>query len=422
MTSVAAGVERAALQRQTLRSLRIMQVPGQAAVAGVVAVVALLASELLGSDRLAGMGSAAFTLGAAVTSVPLAAFMRHRGRRPGLSRAFAVGAVGAMVAGISGQLGWFPVFVVGMVLFGSGQAGTLQSRYAAADLAEADQRARAIAAVVWVGTLGAVFGPLLTPLEKAAAEAVGLERLVGPFVFAAGFFALAGLVAWRRLRPDPLEAAGGLDPQAEQAHPLHQVRSAYRAIGTSRAAQLGLAAMVVSQAAMVGVMTMTPPHMKDHGHADLSAYVIALHIVGMYGFAPVVGRLADRLGRVPAIALGAGILGAGTITAVLAGYVPAFVFVGLLLLGIGWCVALIAGSALLTESVAPEARVEVQGAADLTMSLCGGLAAFSSGFVKQAWGYHLLADAATFAAALLLIAAWWLRASVPPGRPSYPPA
>jgi MFS family permease len=180
--------------------------------------------------------------------------------------------------------------------------------------------------------------------------------------------------------------------------------------------------MVVSQAAMVAVMTMTPPHMKDHGHADLSAYVIALHIVGMYGFAPVVGRLADRLGRVRAIALGAGILGAGTVTAVLAGYVPVFVFVGLLLLGIGWCVALIAGSALLTESVAPEARVEVQGAADLAMSFCGGIAAFSSGFVKQAWGYHLLADAATLGAALLVIAAWWLRASMPPGRRTYPPA
>ncbi|CAN5480781.1 hypothetical protein BH24ACT5_BH24ACT5_24160 [soil metagenome] len=52
------AVERAALQRRTLVSLRLSQVPGQAAVAGMVAVVSLLASDLLGSDRLAGMGSA----------------------------------------------------------------------------------------------------------------------------------------------------------------------------------------------------------------------------------------------------------------------------------------------------------------------------------------------------------------------------
>ena len=57
------GVDRQALQQRTLRSLRFAQVPGQAAVAGMVAVVSLLASDLLGSDRLAGMGSASFTVG-----------------------------------------------------------------------------------------------------------------------------------------------------------------------------------------------------------------------------------------------------------------------------------------------------------------------------------------------------------------------
>ena len=86
------GVDREALQRRTLRSLRFAQVPGQAAVAGMVAVVSLLASDLLGSDRLAGMGSASFTIGAAFTAIPLAAFMRRRGRRIGLGRALLIGA------------------------------------------------------------------------------------------------------------------------------------------------------------------------------------------------------------------------------------------------------------------------------------------------------------------------------------------
>ena len=69
-------------------------------------------------------------------------------------------------------------------------------------------------------------------------------------------------------------------------------------IAASPGARLGLVAMAASQAAMVGVMTMTPPHMKDHGQADLSAFVIALHIVGMYGLSPFVGRLVDRAGAV----------------------------------------------------------------------------------------------------------------------------
>ena len=80
--------------------------------------------------------------------------------------------------------------------------------------------------------------------------------------------------------------------------------------------------------------------------------------------------------------------------------------VGLFLLGLGWNIGLIAWSSILTSAVPEAVRVEVQGTADLTMSFCGGLAAFSSGFVKAAWGFHLLADAASLAAGLLLVAAY----------------
>ena len=95
------------------------------------------------------------------------------------------------------------------------------------------------------------------------------------------------------------------------------------------------------------MMTMTPPHMKDHGHGDLSAYVIAVHILGMFGLAPFVGRFVDRVGAVKGVQFGAIVLGAGTVTAVIAGYVPAMIFVGLFLLGLGWNLGLIAGTTLL---------------------------------------------------------------------------
>ena len=405
------GVDREALQRRTLRSLRIAQVPGQAAVAGMVAVVSLLAGDLLGSDRLAGMGSASFTIGAAFTAIPLAAFMRRRGRRVGLTRALLIGAIGSSIAAAGGQLRWFPLFVVGMLAFGAGQAATLQQRYVAADLAEPDQQGRSIAAIVWVGTLGAALGPLLTPFEKAAANRIGLDALVGPFVFAAVFFLVAATVVWIRLRPDPLEVIGGIDPHAERTRLLRVVRSSASVIWASPGARLGIAAMAASQAAMVGVMTMTPPHMKDHGHADLSAFVIAVHIVGMYGLAPVVGRFVDRTGPVRAIQVGAVILGAGTITTVLAGYVPLLMFVGLFFLGLGWNFGLIGGTTILTASVPERSRVEVQGTGDLTLSLCGAAAALSSGFVKDSFGFHLLANGATVLAAALLVLAWYTAAT-----------
>lgn len=410
MTASPPDLER--LQRRTITSLRLMQVPGQAAVSGVVAVVALLASDLVGSDGLAGVGNASATFGAALTAVPLAAMMRRHGRRPALVSAFALGSLGAAVAALGGEIESLSIFIIGMLMFGSGQAGALQSRYTAADLAPVERKATAISSVVWVGTLGAVFGPLLTPWEKDLAEMVGLSSLVGPFVAASVFFAVAALVAWTRLRPDPLVISGGIHALGTSIPLRRQIRESITAIRESNLARVGVVAMVISQATMVAVMTMTPPHMKDHGHADLSAPVVALHIVGMYGFSPWIGRFTDRVGRLRAIEIGAVVLGAGIVSTVISGYVPALMFVGLLLLGVGWSIGLIAGTTLVSESVRAEAKVEVQGTADLAMSFFGGAAAFASGFVKQTFGFHLLADSSAILAGMLLVIVWTTRTRV----------
>lgn len=396
-------IDRGALQRRTLVTLRLAQVPSQAAVSGMIAVVALLVGELIDNDRLAGTGSATFTLGSALVAVPLSAAMRRHGRRVPLVRAWSAAAVGAFVAGVAGQLDSFPLFVVGMLAFGAGQAAALQGRFVAADLADASTRSQAIGSVVWVGTLGAAFGPLLTPWERRLAESVGLEPLVGPFFFASAFFAVSAVLIFLQLRPDPLIAAGLTDPHAQRVRPLQQVRGAARVVAARPLAQLGLASMVISQTAMVAVMTMTPPYMKDHHHSDLSAYVIALHIVGMYGFSPFVGRAIERFGRIPSIVIGSLILGVGTFVTVMVGYNAALVFIGLFLLGVGWSFGLVAGSTLLTESVPAHTRVEVQGSGDLLMSLCGGSAAFASGFVKASFGYGSLAYAGTALGGVLLI-------------------
>ena len=408
-TSAPAGDvhEFADVQRRTLNVLRLGVVPVQAAVAGTLAVVSLLASDMLGSDRLAGVASAAFTLGSAMVAVPLAAHMRRHGRRPGLVLALSAGVVGACIAALGGQLRWFPLYIAGMFVFGSGQAAGLQARYVGADLAREVDRARAIGTVVWVGTIGAVIGPIVTPLQKDAGIALGLDEYVGPFLFAAVLFAIGAAVYATLLRPDPLVVVGGTDPHAERVRPMRQLHTSYGVIRASPRAVLGIVSMAGSQAAMVAVMTMTPPHMKDHGHADLSAVVIAVHIFGMFGLAPFVGRFVDRVGAVRAAQVGAGVLASSTVVTVVAGYAPVMIFIGLFLLGLGWNIGLISGTTLLTSSVPLEARVQAQGTGDLTLSVCGAVAAFGSGFVKQSAGFHILADVATALAAVMLVFAWY---------------
>ena len=404
MNVVHSPVDRAGLQRRTIATLQLAQVPGQAAIAGVVAVLALFVGDLLGDDRLAGSGNAAFTFGAALMAPSFAAFSTRRGRRPALIAAFTIGACGAGVAAFGGQMRWVWLLLVGMVLFGGVQTASLQGRFVAADLAEPGEGPRAIAAVVWLGTLGAIFGPILTPLWKRLAPHFGLDPSVGPIAFAAIMALVAAAIISYRLRPDPLAVTGSIDPTASRVQPIKSVKRSWVVIRRSRMVQLGLASMIVAQASMVAVMTMTPPHMRDHHQAGSSPYVIAVHIAGMYGLAPWVGRFVERIRPDRAVMVAGVVLASGTAGAVLAGYHRPLIFVGLFLLGLGWNIGIISGSALVS-TVGISERVEVQGTADLMMSFCGGVAAFGSGFIKRAWGFHLLANATSLVALALAVVA-----------------
>ena len=288
---------------------------------------------------------------------------------------------------------------------GWGKPSNLQARFTAADLADEDRRARSIALVVWVGTIGAVLGPTAALWANGVGVDMGMADWSAPSALGIGFYALAALVVVKWLRPDPLELAGGVDRKAERSSPIGDIGETWRAIWPNTMARLALVTMAVSHMAMVAVMTMTPLHMRDFGDADLSTLVISIHVLGMFGLSPVIGRWADRFGRVQILLLGASILGVGTMSAVIAGYVPGLMFVGLFLLGVGWNFALIAGSALLTESLPLSARVGAQGFADLSMSVLGATAALGSGLVKANFGYDYLAYFASLAALLMVLAA-----------------
>jgi MFS family permease len=405
-TDVAAG-ERAALQRRVLWVLTGGQIIGAAALAAAVTIGAFVVQDILGQETAwGGVATASFTTGAAVMAQVLSRVMRRRGRRPGLQLGYLVAAAGGLVAAVGAEQGWLVVFLAGLFLFGNGQASNLLARYAATDLAAPDERSRAMSRVVFASTFGAVLGPLLIgPGERAGEAWFGLEKYTGPWLFGAALFLLAALHT-NRLRPDPLVVAGGIVRRGDGSPAAPPLRDVLRLVSRLPRARLGILAMAISHSAMVAVMTMTPVHMKLHGHESLSQYVVSMHIAGMFAFSPLVGRFADRRGRVPAILTGAVVLAASTVLAALAGEADALLFPALWGLGLGWSFGLIGGSSLLSESVPADQRVAVQGSADLLMSLCGGLAGFSSGFIRRALGYHMLANLATLSAGALLVVAF----------------
>jgi MFS family permease len=402
----ASAEARRRLQRRTLRVLMAGQMMGSAGVSVAVTVGGPVVKTLTGADTFAGSASACATFGGALAGLILSARMRRLGRRPGFMLGYTIAFLGGLVVIAALENRSLPFFLIGLVFFGVGQGTNLLTRYAAADLALPEKRSTAISLLLFGSTFGSVTAQILVGWCEKMATKAGLWSYTGPFVFATVLLSFAALNMTLFLRPDPLVVAGGVDPDAPRGMRLPPIGPSLRLIRSIPSAKLALTAMILSQMTMVAIMTMTPIHMKDHGHSGtLAGYVIAMHIVGMYAFAPVVGRAADRYGRIRMVVFGSITLILATIVTALSGPVPGLAFLGLFLLGLGWCGCMVSGSSLLVESIPLDRRLGVQGSADLLMSMCGGLGGFTSGFVKRAFGYHVLSNFGLVAVGFLFVTA-----------------
>ncbi|MCQ6552321.1 MFS transporter [Streptomyces sp. C10-9-1] len=386
-SATAAGFSRE--QRRALTVLGISQTLGGAGMAAGITVGALLARDLLGSTGLAGLPAALYTIGAAFGAAVLGRVSQRFGRRPGLALGNGIAALGSagVVAGAAAR--WPVLLLAALVVYGAGTVTGLLARYAGADLAPPGRRGRAAGTVLFAMTLGAVVGPNLTGPTGELAGTWGLPPLTGPFLLAAAAYLAAALVLVVWLRPDPLPPA---PPREPGSAPVDAHRTGRPAPGVVT----GATVMITAQLVMIAVMTMTPVHMAGHGHTTQAVgLVIALHVGAMFLPSPLSGLLADRFGgRRVAAAAGALLLGAG----LLAGLAPPastpLLACALVLLGVGWNLALLGGTAVLTDAAPAGDRAAVQGLADTGMSVAGATGGMVSGLVMGGAGYPVLTAAA----------------------------
>ncbi|MFG2644331.1 MFS transporter [Streptomyces sp. NPDC048370] len=390
---VTAAAERIrSLRRRTQAVLITGQILGGLGIATGIALAAVLAKDVSGSEALSGLASTASVAGPALLAMPLAALMGARGRRPGLVLAYLIGALGAGVVVLGAVVESFPLLLAGLVGFGAASSANLAARFAAADLAEPDRRGRAISTVVWATTIGAVLGPNIAAPAGESVAGLGIPAAAGPFVWAAGVFLVAALVVAVLLRPDPLLTARALAaPEEDQAPDARSLKAGMRAVRESSGARLALVTVAASHTAMVSIMSMTPVALSHHGAGiQLIGLVISGHIAGMYAFSPVMGWLSDRLGRLSVIGLAVGLLSVAALLAGTAGSSHGQTAAGLFVLGLGWSAGLVSGSALLTDSVPQAARAAVQGLSDFIMNTAAGVGGLMAGLIVAKAGYGWL--------------------------------
>jgi MFS family permease len=415
--------DRHALYRRSLTVVVCSQIFGGAGLAAGVTVGALLAQQMVGGDSIAGLPAALFTLGSALAAYGVGRLTQRSGRRLGLASGFLVGAVGAAGIVLAAVADNTVLLFASMFVYGAGTATNLQARYAGTDLAPAQSRATAVSVAMVSTTLGAVAGPNLVGPLGDLAESLGIPALAGPFLLAAVAYGLAGLVLFVFLRPDPFVVARTL--AEEPAYDVVPAEEATAEVSPQPAhgsgVLVGATVMVLTQVAMVAIMTMTPVQMRHHHHSlGEVGFVIGMHIGAMYLPSLVTGRLVDRVGRLPmAVAAAVTLLAAGLVAGLSPGDSMPLLTVALVLLGLGWNFGLISGTALIVDSTPVETRARTQGAVDVLIALSGAGGGALSGMVVDASSFAVLSLAGGFLSLLLIPVVGWHRTT---GRSTPAPA
>ncbi|HKZ08753.1 MAG TPA: MFS transporter [Methylomirabilota bacterium] len=362
-----------------------------------LAVGAILAASLTGTNTWSGLPVSVGALGTALASWPLARFMGRAGRRPGLALGYGLAVAGAVIGMLGVMAGSFALMLAGMVFFGIGNTSNLLARYAAADISQPEQRGKAMGIIVWGSAAGSILGPMLMDPALRVGAAIGIASAASAFLVSVAGYGVAAVLTAALLRPDPLaiareqEARAGRVAGLDEARPAGPARRFGQLLADVRV-QIALTTLMVSQFVMIATTSTSPVYLHDQGHpVGTIGAAVALHLAGMYVTSPLSGWMADRLGRLVTIGLGAVVLIAAVF---LAGFTPGsngpLVITGLFLNGIGWNFAFVAASALLTDALAPSERASVQGLADLFTGLMGALGSAAGGMILGIWGFAIL--------------------------------
>jgi MFS family permease len=363
----------------------------------VPALGAIMVLDLNGPAALTGLATSLLGVSRFLVAYPIGQLTDRRGRVAGILAGQAVSLVGALLLGACLVLGSFPLFVLGLMVFGLGVGASQQLRLAAADMFVPARRAEGLGLVMTGSLVGVLGGPLLI----AAAEAAG-GRFGVPTIAAAWWLVpvliLPSMALVAGVRPDPREIArhltryypGYTPPPARPADAVAAPEGlgAWLRFAPTRVAYVSTAA---AQGAMAVMMAITPLSLSHHGHGLAAISVsVALHVVGMFGFSLPVGRLSDRVGHRKTMLAGTGVCALGALLVPLS---PDYwvATLGIFLVGLGWSGVTVSATAQIADVVPPQARGRAVGAGDALAGVASIVCPLLAGAAVGAYGLGLLA-------------------------------
>ena len=350
----------------------------------------ILGAKLADDRSWATLPTAVYLLSGALSASAWGYIMDRIGRRNAIVMSLVIGVLGNILVLVAISASSFLVVMIGLILMGITNSAIQLSRFAAAEVNVPEQRGRAISTVVFGGVIGSILARVSAVPMGDFAISIGMDELAGAYLATLVLFAVASVIVFFGLRPDPRD----LGTEVARLYPESIPEGESRPIGQilrQPAALTAVIAMALGQVVMVAIMVITSLHMEDHQHARSDIYsVISAHTFGMFFFSVISGRLADKWGRGIVILIGASTL---LVACIIAPISPDVLPLGisLFLLGLGWNFCFVGGSTLLADQLSPLERSRTQGTSDLLVGLASAVISLSSGFIFEAAGYTVIA-------------------------------
>jgi predicted MFS family arabinose efflux permease len=358
----------------------------------MISVGTLAADALAQNKMLVTLPATAYIIGGGLTTMPVSLFMKRHGRRAGFTIGCIFGMIGASLAAAAMLSHNFWMLCLAALVSGvyTGSGGFY--RFAAADMAPAGNRSKAISLVLAGGIVGGIFGPESSKFTKDLLDTV----------FAGSFLSLVGLAMIALLIVRRLDLP---NPSTEEQH-----GSTRKLLQVMRQPVFIVAALggITAYGVMNLLMAATPLAMKMCSHPYGAAMlVIEWHIIAMFAPAFGTGWLIARLGSLPVMFCGVILKLVAIVIALSSTTVPAF-WSSMVLVGVGWCFLFVGGTTLLTEACRPAEKAKTQGVNDLLIYLTMGSTSLTSGAILYGYGWNTLNLTALPLLCITAIAILWL--------------
>ena len=339
----------------------------------VYATAAIVGDMLAPSKALATLPISVFVVGMASCTLPMGAIARRFGRQAAFRTGTGAGSLAGLISAFAVYLGSFPLFVAAMFLGGAYAAAVLSFRFAAADCAPKEERARALSIVMIGGVFAGVLGPQVVTYTM---------KLLPPYLFLASYLAQAGMA----IVCGAILSGISLPQLADEAHGGRPLLEIVR----QRKFVAAIICGVISYLLMNFIMTAAPLAMKICGLSmESSDLGLQWHVIAMYAPSLFTGSLIARFGAPRMVGLGL-VLTACALATGIAGITVGHFWGTLVFLGLGWNFAFLGASALVLDCYRPEERTRVQAFNDFVVFGFVALGSFISGGLLEAYGWTVV--------------------------------